>query len=110
MQKTDAIDTAVIHQWVEAGQTIQQIEFDLRSKGVDEALIAETIKEFKKQFHAKRQFKGFIYAGIGAFLGFLSCVLSLINPWPELFNLILFGLTTVAICAIMLGLYFVFEN
>jgi hypothetical protein len=48
--------------------------------------------------------------GSGAFLGFLSCVLTLINPVPELYNLILYGLTSIAIIIIVLGLYLVFEE
>jgi hypothetical protein len=46
---------------------------------------------------------------LGAFLGFLSCVLTLANPIPELHNLILFGFTSVGILIIMVGMYFVFE-
>jgi hypothetical protein len=47
--------------------------------------------------------------GLGAFLGFISCVLSLTNPIPELYNVILFGLTSVAILIIVVGMYFLFE-
>jgi len=52
---------------------------------------------------------GFLFAGLGAVIGFISCLLSIINPVPELYNVILFGLTSVAILLICLGLYFLFE-
>ncbi|KYP16304.1 hypothetical protein [Flavihumibacter sp. CACIAM 22H1] len=58
---------------------------------------------------AKRQFAGFLLMGIGAFIGFISCVLSLLNPIPELYNLILYGLTSVAIVVALIGLYLVLE-
>ena len=52
---------------------------------------------------------GFICLGIGAMTGFISCVLTLTNPVPELYNVILYGLTSVAVTIIFIGLYFVFE-
>ncbi len=58
---------------------------------------------------SKRQFTGFVLMGLGAILGFISCLLTLLNPFPEFYNLILYGLTTVAITIIFWDLYFVFE-
>lgn len=57
----------------------------------------------------KKQFNGFFCMGLGAFLGFISCVLSLTNPIPELYNVILYGLTSIAILIIVVGMYFLFE-
>lgn len=71
--------------------------------------IAHHPEELKRAKNAKKQFTGFICLGTGAFLGFISCVLTLTNPIPELFNIILYGLTSVAILIICAGLYFVFE-
>jgi hypothetical protein len=48
--------------------------------------------------------------GIGAFLGFISCVCTIINAVPALYNAILYGLTAIAITIIFVGLYFVFED
>jgi hypothetical protein len=59
--------------------------------------------------NAIRQKRGFAFAGGGAVLGFISCVLSLTNPVPELYDVILYGLTSVAIILIFIGLYFIFE-
>ena len=60
--------------------------------------------------NAKKQFMGFVFMAVGAFLGFVSCVLSLINPIPELYNVILFGLISIAIIVIFIGMYCVFEK
>jgi len=58
---------------------------------------------------ARRQAKGFICMGIGAILGFISCVMTLVNPIPALYDIILYGLTSIAIIIIFIGLYLVFE-
>lgn len=87
----------------------QAIEAELNGLGHDAASVAAHLKEFKRLKNAKRQFNGFILMAIGAFLGFISCVLSIINPIPGLFNVILYGLTMVAILIIVLGLYYVVE-
>jgi hypothetical protein len=46
---------------------------------------------------------------IGAFTGFISCVLSLINPIPELYGIFLYGLTSLAIILALIGLYLLLE-
>ncbi|MFZ7113883.1 MAG: hypothetical protein ACO1G9_00795 [Bacteroidota bacterium] len=59
--------------------------------------------------NAIRQKRGFSFTATGAVLGFISCVLSLTNPVPELYYIILYGLTSIAILLIFVGLYFIFE-
>lgn len=103
------IDSTTLQQWVEAKLDVEAVEKMLKAKGLDTETIASHVKAFKRLRHAKRQFTGFICMGIGAFLGFVSCVLSIINPFPDLYNIILFGLTSLAILIICLGMYFVFE-
>ncbi|MCF1715855.1 hypothetical protein L0U88_14545 [Flavihumibacter sp. RY-1] len=58
---------------------------------------------------AKRQFNGILLMVIGAFIGFISCVLSLINPIPEFYGIFLYGLTSIAIILALIGLYFLLE-
>lgn len=106
---TATIDAATIQQWIAAKLEPQVIEEDLVSKGMDSTVISTHLKEYRRLRNAKKQFTGFVCLALGAFLGFISCVLSILNPIPELYNIILFGLTSVAILIICLGLYFVFE-
>lgn len=73
------------------------------SKLTDQELAA------KKALNAARQSKGIKLMISGAILGFISCVLTMTNPIPELYGIILYGLTSVAICIICMGMYFVFE-
>ncbi len=57
----------------------------------------------------KKQNIGFLLLGIGAFVGFLSCVLTMLDFAPELRGFMLYGLTSLALVLIFIGLYFVFE-
>ncbi len=109
MSYPTTIDAATIQQWVSARRAPQTIEEELQSLGLNAETISSHLKEFRRLKNAKKQFSGFCCMALGAFLGFISCVLSIINPVPELYNVILFGLTSVAILIICLGLYFVFE-
>lgn len=110
MSQTATINPAMVQQWVSDNLTQQAIEADLNAKGLDVNHISAYLTAFKKHRNANRQFKGFVCMGFGAFLGFVSCVLTLINLFPQLYNWILYGLTSIAIAVIMLGLYFVFED
>ncbi|MCG3164922.1 MAG: hypothetical protein POELPBGB_00681 [Bacteroidia bacterium] len=95
--------------WLSLNYSADQVAQELNNQQMDAATIEQFVKEYKKQRHAKQQFNGFICLGVGAFLGFISCVLSILNPFPEFYYAILFGFTGLAICVIMAGLYFVFE-
>jgi|GEM_PF-445108 len=109
MSYTATVDAATIQQWITAKLEPHAIEQELLVKGFDATAISTHLKEYRRLKNAKRQFTGFVCMAVGAFLGFISCVLTILNPIPELYNLILFGLTSVAILVICLGLYFVFE-
>lgn len=106
---SQTIHPSVIQKWVNENLDIKMVEQNLLVLGYDEQAIGNYLAEFKKEKNSKRQFNGFVYLGVGAFLGFLSCVLTLINQNPELTNWILFGLTSVSIVVICYGLYNLFE-
>ena len=103
------IDNALLRQWNLSSLEPKAIEAELSAKGMDTEAISAYVEAYKKFKIARKQFVGFFCMGLGAFLGFVSCVLSLINPIPELYNVILFGLTSVAILIIVIGMYFLFE-
>lgn len=104
-----SVNTAVVQQWVTDKLNIEKVKEQLAALGYDEEKVTLHLKEFKKLRYGKRQFTGFVCLAAGAFLGFISCVLTLINPVPELYNLILYGLTSVAVVVIVLGLYYLLE-
>ena len=109
MQSQPSLDTALIRSWVDAKLATDNVEAQLKMMDFSEEKIADYVKAYKKERYAGRRMNGFLFAGIGAVTGFISCLLSIINPVPELYNVILFGLTSVAILLICLGLYFLFE-
>ena len=109
MPYPSSIDKNLLQQWAADKLDLQEVEKALVDKGIEASDLSEYVKAYKKLKNENRQFIGFFCAGLGAFLGFISCVLSLVNPIPELYNLILFGLTSLAIIIIMVGLYLIFE-
>lgn len=98
-----------VQQWIADKRDARHIEAELIALGHDAGTIELHLREYRRIRHGKRQVAGFIWMGIGAFLGFISCVLSLTNPFPELYYWILYGLTSFAVVLIFVGLYFVFE-
>ena len=109
MLYTVPVDPATIEQWIVNKPDLASIEAELLAKGMDADSISSYISEYKRLRNSKRQFTGFLCIGLGAFLGFVSCILSIINPLPELYNVILFGLTSIAILIVFYGLYCLFE-
>jgi hypothetical protein len=110
MTTDQSLNSAEIQQWLNFNYTVQQVEENLQAKGLEADAIELYVKEYKKQRSAKLQFNGFICLGVGAFIGFISCLLSILNPFPEFYYAILFGFTALAICIIMAGLYYIFEG
>ena len=111
MQATSitTIDQIQIKQWITDRFTVQKIEELLQSKGLDPESISLHLKEFNKQRFEIRRAKGFVYASSGAVLGFVGCILAILNPLPELYYLGLYGFTSIAAILIFMGLYFLFE-
>ncbi|MBC6491696.1 hypothetical protein BC349_11595 [Flavihumibacter stibioxidans] len=109
MSFSPSVNTATIQQWIADKLNIDTIQEHLVALGHDEESIAIHLKEFKKVKYAKRQFTGFIFMGIGSMIGFISCILSILNPVPELYGAILYGLTSIAITIAFIGLYYVLE-
>ena len=109
MSNAASINEETIQQWMVSKRTAEHIEAELLENGVDSETISTYLSAFKRLRNTKRQNTGFMYMGIGAVLGFISCVLTLANLIPGLFHVILYGLTSAAILFIMLGLYFVME-
>ena len=104
-----SVNAGMLQQWIADKLDTEKVKEQLASMGYDEETASLHLKEFRKLRYGKRQFAGFVCLAIGAFTGFISCVLTLINPVPELYNWILYGLTSVAVLVIVLGLYYLLE-
>ncbi|HNP47214.1 MAG TPA: hypothetical protein PKK99_01515 [Bacteroidia bacterium] len=104
-----ALNREQILQWISENKNTQAIQDELQAQGHEPESIESYIREFKKIKYARRQSRGFIFLLVGAFMGFLSCVLSLTNPVPDLYYWILYGVTSISISLLCIGLYLVFE-
>lgn len=109
MSESDNIDKELVIHYVEEKKDPQHIRSELILMGKDESQAEAYIKEIKKAILAKRQAQGFLFAGSGAVLGFISCVLTIVNPIPSIYFIILYGLTSLAVVLICYGLYLLFE-
>ncbi len=109
MSLTFSPETDLIQQWVAAKRDPADIEEELQKKGLDVSSINAYLREYRRLRNEKRQFTGFVHIAIGAVLGFISCTLTVTNIFPGMFDVILYGLTTVAILFICRGLYCIFE-
>ncbi|MCC6186299.1 MAG: hypothetical protein IT256_04025 [Chitinophagaceae bacterium] len=92
---------------LQKGHSPDQVAATLQAQGHDEVSTALLLREYKKLRNAKRQFTGFVLMAIGAFVGFLSCMLTILHILP--LGLSLYGLTSLAIIIVFAGMYYVFE-
>ena len=109
MPETFAIDNKICHELLSLKLSPPAMEEVLLKKGILAEHISEYLSEIKRMRNTKRRSIGFVCMVAGAFLGFLSCVLSITHALPGMFNLTFYGLTSLAVCVVVLGLYYVFE-
>lgn len=57
-----------------------------------------------------RNTRGWLWMGIGGFLGLVSCVLTMLEPLPVLRGVFMYGLTSVAVAMALYGCYLVMEK
>ena len=109
MPDSNTVDPALIQQFISENHDVKSISEKLVSLGWDEESVLKYIAAFKKAKNARRHTNGLIYLIIGGFLGFVSCVLAITNPLPEMHNYFLYGITSLAILFGFYGLYNIFE-
>jgi hypothetical protein len=109
MTQSNYVNSSTIQQWLVDNIDIDRINEILVNQGHDCNSIDEHIKAFNKAKIQQRQMKGLIYMGIGACIGFLGCVMALINPSHEIYYVSLYGLTTIAVTVAFIGLYYLLE-
>ena len=99
----------LIQDWKEKNYSIQQASEEMLHAGYREEDIDPMLKAYKKQKAESRQKAGFIWMAAGAMLGFVSCVMTMLNLFPALTGIFLYGFTTLAIGVVFIGCYLVFE-
>ena len=105
----NAVNIANVQLWVNSNLSQTAVEESLISAGYDSELIMAYIIAFKKRKNAQKQFTGFLLMGIGGFLGFIACVMAMLNIVPGFQDFFLFGLTIIGICTVLYGMYLTFN-
>jgi hypothetical protein len=99
----------LLQDWKAKNYSLDEIRLELTRAGNTEEDIATIIKEYQKLQEEKRRTIGFVYMAAGAFLGFISCVLTMMDLIPAFTGVFLYGFTTLAIIIVLIGCFLVFE-
>jgi hypothetical protein len=110
MTNLTPIHNTTLQQWVAEKLQSEEIKRRLKVLGYGEEMIDTFLREYKKVRYAKRRNQGFILMGIGALIGFIGCLLSIINPIPSLYYWLLYGFTSISIVIVVMGMYYVVEG
>ncbi len=87
------------------GYSTDQITNQLRNKGVEDNLLQQALHEVQKMRQHKRRNTGFIWCGIGTFLLVSGCMLTFVQySNGQNIRLIMYGLTSIGVIAILKGL------
>lgn len=92
-----------------AAYSNDKIMADLQEKGLLEEQIHDIVLAYKKHRQRIRSEKVLTLIVVGALLGFISYVLTLLDLFPAMRDLILVGLSTLAMSIAVLGCYYIFE-
>jgi len=109
MTDTVLVSQAVFQQWLTDKLKPEAVKQELVSGGFEEEAVKVNLKEYKRLLNSRKNFTGFIYMGLGSFIGFISCLLAILNPFSQWHDFFLFGLTSIAVLIVFAGLYLVFE-
>jgi hypothetical protein len=91
------------------GKTREQIEKSLIEMGHNVLFAKEIIAETYKLRNAQRSSKGLTFILVGAIVCFLSFLLTITGVFPDHnINLVLYGLTSVGVILVFVGLTYVF--
>lgn len=94
-------------QWLDNGWDDTRIVNELLNIGIDERNHADFLAEIKKMRHARNTTIGLYYVLAGAIFCLLSCVLTL-SLSTDNTNMVLFGLTSVGVIIVFIGLVKIF--
>ena len=87
------------------GHSNDQITNHLRNKGIEDNLLQQALHEVQKMRQHKRRNAGFIWCGIGTFLLVSGCMLTFVQySNGQNIRLIMYGLTSIGVIAILKGL------
>lgn len=104
------LNNDLIKSWLVNNTTYNDAVLDLEKNGITEPLLTNYLEEFKKQRRSRRQTNGLVLMGIGAFIGFISCVFTMLDIAPDFRGVLLYGITTLGVSIAFWGMYLLFEG
>lgn len=109
MTQSNYLNNTIIQQWLVDNMDVEKISETLMNQGFSGDSIDEHIRAFTKAKIQQRQTKGILFMAVGAFIGFIGCVVAMINPNPTLYYISMYGLTSLAVVLAFVGFYYLFE-
>ena len=109
MRLTNQQQNEFFQSWKDKHLKKEEILIELQALRFTDFETEELITLFYKKLRAERTSKGAIFSAVGAFIGFAGCVLAMLNFMPDLHWFFLYVLTSIGVCLVFTGLYFIFE-
>lgn len=109
MTQNNILTKTYLTQLTNQFESSSALQENLKSQGWEDEAINQCIAEFKKLKSSQKLNSGLLFIIIGGTIGFISCVLGILNPIPEYHNMFLYGLTLISVLLVTYGMYVIFE-
>lgn len=100
----------VFQKWRQLKMSKSQILEELKNRGSSADEITSVLDGYCRYCVDKRNTRGWLLMGVGGFLGLVSCVLTMLDPLPDLRGVFIYGTTSVAVTMAFYGCYLVMEK
>lgn len=110
MQLQLPVQSQIIDQWMIQSRKQEALLEELRHRGHSEEVIEAYIAAWKKRRYAARRFNATIMIGIGGLMGFIGCVMLMLDISKSLFYPMLYGTSIAATVLICWGFYLLMEE
>jgi hypothetical protein len=110
MAHTNLKYDALFKSWDLNKKSPDDMILELRNLGLPDAEIHSIYDQYNKLKLHERHQKGMIMMILGGMIGLLSCVLTMVDLFPEIRSFTLYGLTSIGVLIAFIGAYFVFEK
>lgn len=110
MVQTQANTDIDFRKWHQNKISKSQIFEVLENQGLSPEEISSVWENYSRFRIDHRNTRGWLWMGIGGFLGLVSCVLTMLEPLPVMRGVFMYGLTSVAVSMALYGCYLVMEK
>lgn len=100
----------VFRKWQQLKISRSQVWEELKDRELSAEEIASVWENYSRYRIARRITQGWLWMGIGGFLGLVSCVLTMLDPLPDFRGVFIYGFTSIAVSMALYGCYLVMEK